>query len=545
MLTTLRLRDFVIVESLELAFGSGFTVLSGETGAGKSILIDALGLAIGGRADAGVVREGRPRADLCATFTTDDKVERWLAERDLTGDVGQVLMRRLIESDGRSRAQINGHSATVAQLRELGEMLVEIHGQHAAQSLLRADGQRALLDRFAGTDPAPLAAAFSAWREAQRELDAARQGERSLALERDRLQWQYDELSQLKPVEHEWDQLNADQKRLAHAATLIEGSRGMADALVDADDALVSRLQSIEQRLRSLAAVDTRLQPAYELLQAAGIQAAEAASMLSDYAERVDLDPERLAQVESRIGALFAAGRKFRLPPEQLHTTLDEVRAQLEALARSQDLPGLERRVTQAREAYEALAISVSSARAQAALRLEQGVSERIARLGMQGGRLHIVLERAEPAAHGTDRIEFRVAGHAGATPRALGKVASGGELSRISLAISEWASQANPVPTLIFDEADAGVGGAVAEVIGELMRKLGETRQVLCVTHLAQVAAKANQHLSVSKRREADTTVSHIELLDRTQRVEEIARMLGGVDITATTRKHARELLR
>ena len=545
MLTELRLRDFVIVESIDLEFGPGFTVLSGETGAGKSILIDALGLTLGSRADSGVVREGCSRADLCATFTTDARVEAWLIERDLAGDSGRVLMRRIIESDGRSRAQINGHPATAAQLRELGDMLVEIHGQHASQSLLRPDGQRALLDRLAGTDPAPIAAAYVAWRAAQRELDDARQGERTLGLERDRLQWQYDELSQLNPVAQEWDQLNAEQKRLAHAATLIEGSRGLADALSDADDAVVGRLQSIQQRLRPLAAVDARLQPAYDLLESATIQAAEAASMLSDYAERVDLDPQRLADVEARIGALFAAGRKFRLPPEHLHVELAEVQHRLQALERSQDLPGLELRVAQALQAYEALAQQLSAARAQVARRLERDVSERIGRLGMQGGRLQIAVERSEAAAHGMDRIEFRIAGHAGATARALGKVASGGELSRISLAISEWAAQANPVSTLIFDEADAGVGGAVAEVIGELMRKLGETRQVLCVTHLPQVAAKANQHLSVSKRRQADATISQIERLDRTQRVEEIARMLGGVEITATTRKHARELLR
>jgi DNA repair protein RecN (Recombination protein N) len=546
MLTALRLRDFVIVEAVELDFGRGFTVLSGETGAGKSILIDALGLALGARADAGVVREGAARADITAEFATDPRLETWLAERDLTGDPGHVLLRRVIEADGRSRALVNGHPATVAQLREIGESLVEVHGQHASQSLLRPDGQRALLDRFAGAaqDLAAVAQAHAAWRTLERELERALGSDRELTLERDRVQWLVDELAQVAPVRGEWDDLAAEQKRLAHAAALIEGTRSLAEALSDGDEAIADRLHALQQRLRPLAAVDASLAPVLEMLESAAIQASEAGSTLSTYADRVDLDPERLAEVEARIGALFAAGRKFRLPPEGLADELDALRRRLAELARAQDVDALRARVEAARAAYDERAATLSRRRAQAARTLSAGVSERIGRLGMQGGRLQIALDRAEPAAHGIDRIEFRVAGHAGATPRALGKVASGGELSRISLAISELAAEANPVPTLIFDEADAGVGGAVAEVIGELMRRLGETRQVLCVTHLAQVAAKADQHYSVSKRQSADRTTSLIERLDRGRRIEEIARMLGGVAITATTRRHARELL-
>jgi DNA repair protein RecN (Recombination protein N) len=546
MLTALRLRDFVIVEAVELEFGPGFTVLSGETGAGKSILIDALGLALGARADAGVVREGASRADIVAGFATDPRLDAWLAERDLAGDPGAVLLRRVVEADGRSRALVNGHPATVAQLREIGEALVEVHGQHASQSLLRPDGQRGLLDRFAGApaELAQLAQAHARWRALERDLEQARGGAREAALERERLQWQVDELSQVAPVAGEWDELAAEQKRLAHAATLIEGARALADALGEADDAIAPRLQSLQHRLRALAAVDAALAPVLEMVESAAIQADEAASTLAGYAERVDLDPERLAAVEQRIGVLFAAGRKFRLPPERLADELATLRGRLAALARSQDVEALERASGEARAAYDGLAQALSARRAKAAGRLAAGVSERIGRLGMQGGRLEIVLERGEPAAHGIDRVEFRVAGHTGATPRPLGKVASGGELSRISLAISELAAQANPVPTLIFDEADAGVGGAVAEVIGELMRRLGESRQVLCVTHLAQVAAKANQHFSVAKAQQDERTVSRIERLDRARRIEEIARMLGGVAITPTTRKHARELL-
>jgi len=546
MLTALRLRDFVIVEAVELEFGRGFTVLSGETGAGKSILIDALGLALGARADAGVVREGTARADIVAEFSTVPSLDDWLAERDLAGDPGLVLLRRVIDADGRSRALVNGHPATVAQLREIGESLVEVHGQHASQSLLRADGQRALLDRFAGAqgELTALAGAHAAWRAVERELERARGNDREIALERERLQWQVDELGAVDPVAGEWDELAAEQKRLAHAATLIEGARGLADTLADGDDAIADRLHTVMQKLRPLVAVDATLAPLLDMIETAAIQAGEAGSTLSAYADRVDLDPERLAAIEARIGVLHAAGRKFRMPPERLGDELATLRARLAALAGAQDAAALAARDELARAEFDRLASALSMRRAQAAKRLAAGVSERIARLGMQGGRLEIALERAEPAAHGIDRVEFRVAGHAGATPRALGKVASGGELSRLSLAISELAAEATPVPTLIFDEADAGVGGAVAEVIGELMRRLGETRQVLCVTHLPQVAAKANQHYSVSKRQVDARTTSLIERLDRGRRIEEIARMLGGVEITATTRKHARELL-
>jgi DNA repair protein RecN (Recombination protein N) len=544
MLTALRLRDFVIVESVELDFGPGFTVLSGETGAGKSILIDALGLTLGARADSGVVREGADRADIAAEFAIDARLEAWLAERDLGGDPGLVLLRRVVEADGRSRALVNGHPATVAQLREIGESLVEIHGQHASQSMLRPEGQRALIDRFAGAGGEVAAVGHARWRSLERDLERARGSDRELALERDRLQWQVDELSQVAPVPGEWEELAAEQKRLAHAASLLEGARGIADALSEADDAVTARLHQAIQKLRPLVAVDPALQPVMEMLDAAAIQADEAASTLSDYADRVDLDPERLAAIERRVGALFAAGRKFRLPPERLADELATLRARLAELRQAQDVDALQREVDAARADYDRLAAALTKRRAAAAAELSAGVSERIGRLGMQGGRLQIALDPAEPAAHGADRIEFRVAGHAGATPRPLAKVASGGELSRIGLAVSELAAEATPVPTLIFDEADAGVGGAVAEVIGGLMRRLGETRQVLCVTHLPQVAAKANQHFSVAKRQQDRRTTSLIERLDRSRRVEEIARMLGGLEITATTRKHARELL-
>ena len=546
MLTSLRLRDFVIVDEAELEFGAGFTVLSGETGAGKSILLDALGLAMGGRADSGVVREGASRADITAVFRSSDALDAWLAERELAGDPGTVLLRRVVDADGRSRALINGNPATAALLRELGERLVDIHGQHASQSLLRAGGQRLLLDAFAGLsdDTRAVGEAWLAWRELARDLEAAESGQREIALERDRLAWQASELEKLRLAPGEWAQLNEDQRRLAHAASLIEGTQGAADALADNDDALVSRLHQIVHRLRPLAAIDAQLTEAVELLDSAAIQIDEAASTLSAYADRVDLDPGRLEQAEQRIGAIFEAARRLRLSPEAIPEALESMQQKLLELEAAQDIDGLRAKARAVRERFDALAARLSAARRKAAKTLSVGVSAHLAGLGMAGGRLEIACEAAEPSASGADAIEFRVAAHAGATPRPLAKVASGGELSRIGLAISVLAAQANPVPTLIFDEADAGVGGAVADAIGELMRQLGGDRQVLCVTHLPQVAAKAHRHYRVSKETADGRTTSRIEPLERSGRVEEIARMLGGAEITATTRKHARELL-
>jgi DNA repair protein RecN (Recombination protein N) len=546
MLLALRLRDFVIVDELELEFGPGFTVLSGETGAGKSILLDALQLALGARADTGAVREGASRADVAAEFRTDPWLDAWLAERDLAGDPGVVLLRRVVEADGRSRALVNGQPATAALLREIGERLLDVHGQHAAQSLLRPDGQRLLLDAFAGLEAEvqAIGSTHAEWRGARRRLDEVEHHARELALERERLEWQAAELAQLKLAPGEWEELGAEQKRLANAAALIEGAAGAAQALSEDDDAIASALAQVLQRLRPLAQLDERLKEAAEMLDGAAIQVDEAASALSSYAQRVDLDPQRLADVEQRIAAVFSAARKFRLAPEAIPAELERLQSRLAELAASRDVDALRARAESLREAYDAAASGLSARRRDAATRLSRGVSALIGELGMAGGRLEVLVEASEPSASGADRVEFRVAGHAGATPRPLAKVASGGELSRIGLAIAVLAAQANPVPTLIFDEADAGIGGAVAEVVGGLMRQLGESRQVLCVTHLPQVASKAHQHLAVTKHTSGGRTVSRVKPLDRAARVEEIARMLGGMEITATTRKHARELL-
>ena len=546
MLLSLRLRDFVIVDSADIDLGAGFTALTGETGAGKSILLDALGLALGARGDAGVVREGQPRADISARFRSSAMLDAWLAERDLEGDPGEVLLRRIVEADGRSRALINGHPATIALLRELGEQLVDIHGQHAAQSLLRAGAQRGLLDAFGSLHAQVTATmeAFERWQAVERELAAARAGGREQALERERLQWQVNELIPLGLAEGEWETLNAEQKRLSHAASLMADTLGAAELLADGDAPLASQLDTLIARLQPLLALDDRLREPLDLLESARIQIDEAASSLAAYARRVDLDPARLEELESRIGAAFAAARKLRLAPESLARELATMQARLAELERAQDLDALEHRSAEARAQFDKAATLLSAERRKVARKLADGVSKLLAELGMGGTRLEIALDACPPNPSGVDAIEFRIAGHASGTARPLARVASGGELSRIGLAIAVLAAQSTPTPTLIFDEADAGVGGAVAEVIGNLMRKLGASRQVLCVTHLPQVAARSHQQLKVSREHHAQGVLSRVQSLGRAERIEEIARMLGGVEITATTRKHAREML-
>ena len=544
MLQWLRLRDFVIVESAEIEFGPGFTVLTGETGAGKSILLDAMGLVLGGRGDATLVREGAERADISALFGIDDTLAAWLAEHDLAGDPGQLLLRRIVEKDGRSRAQINGHPSTIARLRELGEQLVDIHGQHESQHLLRPGAQRELLDRLAGQERllADLAQGWQRWQQASRALEAARSGSREEAIRIERLQWEIDELTQLRLAPGEWEALSAEQQRLAHAHDLLAGADALANALERDEDAIAGRLGSLQGRLRALAEIDPALKNAAELVDSAVIQIDEAASELAAYADRVDLDPERFAEVEQRVAALFNTARKLRLQPQDLASHLEGLQAELEQLGAAVDIEKLE--AASAETAYRKLAEKVSAARKKTAARLAGEVTEQIERLGMPGTRLLIACTPATPGPSGIDAVEFQIAAHEGATPRPIARVASGGELSRIGLAIAVLAARSAPVSILIFDEADTGVGGAVAAVIGELMQRLAAESQVLCVTHLPQVAARADHHLKVLKTRSAHSVSSRVERLDEAARQEEIARMLGGKKITGTTRAHAAELL-
>jgi DNA repair protein RecN (Recombination protein N) len=546
MLLSLHLKDFVIVDALALDFQSGFSVLTGETGAGKSILLDAIGLVTGGRADSGAVREGQPRADISAEFSCDQALEQWLQERDLSGDAGTLQLRRVIDADGRSRAFINSHPSTAAMLKQIGERLIDIHGQHAAQSLMRGDGQRELLDSFATLedDVKALGIRYKAWTEAEQTLTQARNAGKNFEQERDRLMWQLNELKELKLVKGEWDHLNQEQKRLANAAQLIEIAQTTSSALTDDDDAIVNRLQTVAQKLKNLVNIDASLKPCLDLIESAAIQLDEAGSDLSNYAQKIDLDPARLEEIDRRVGSLFTTARKFKIQAEQLFDEQIDFENRLALLTQSQDISALTAKVASAKEHYVQLAQKLSLARKKAAAKLSKGVSNHLQNLGMKGAKMDIAINDHTAASHGTDHIEFQVAGHEGVAARAISKVASGGELSRIGLAIAVLAAQANPVPTLIFDEADAGIGGSVAEVVGKLMRTLGDSRQVLSVTHLPQVAACAHHQFRVSKQTAKGKTSSQVTVLNADARVDEVARMLGGIAITETTKKHAGELL-
>jgi DNA repair protein RecN (Recombination protein N) len=546
MLRTLSIRDFVIVDAIELELASGFTVFTGETGAGKSILIDALALALGGRGDASMVREGAAKADITAEFSTDESIHAWLDANELQSEEGSVLLRRVIDSAGRSKAFINGVAATATQLRDLGEMLVDIHGQHAHQSLLKADAQRVLLDTQAGLQEQAkaVAAAYKSWRAIAKQREEFETNARNVLLERERLEWQVGELEKLAVKPGEWTEIANEHSRLSHAASLIEGAQEALSAISESDDPILSRLSALSQKLGKLADIDDALKPVMETLEPARIQLQESVYALNDYLGRVELDPDRLREVETRMEAIHATARKFLVQPEDLPQEFEVLSAQLQQLADATDMEALRAHEEKLKSAYMEVARKLSKSRVKAAKALSEAVTAAMQELSMAGGRFEVALQACDPAAYGLEQVEFLVAGHAGTSPRPLAKVASGGELARISLAISVIASSATATPTLIFDEVDAGIGGGVAEVVGRLLKRLGQDRQVLCVTHLPQVASQANQHFQVSKRGVDGRTVSHILPLDAKSRVEEIARMLGGLEITATTRQHARELL-
>jgi DNA repair protein RecN (Recombination protein N) len=547
VLRYLSIRDFVIVEMLELGLSTGFSVLTGETGAGKSILIDALALALGGRGDAGVVRQGAKAADISADFDAPKPLADWLETQALAGEEGGCILRRVIDAGGRSRAFINGRSATLAQLREAGEFLVDIHGQHAHQSLTRGEAQRELLDGHAGlaAEAAKVREAHARWRklrEAQAEAEGSAQ---RLEEARDRAAWRLEELDRLDPKEGEWDEVHREHTRLTHAASLIEGVEAAHAALSEADDSVLTALSGVAGRLSQLVDYDPALKDVVDLVEPARISVQEAARALAQYLRRADLDPERLAEVSARVEALHGAARRLRVAPADLPAERLRARTDLEELKLAADLEALTRETAAARAAYESLARALSTARAKAAATLCKKVTAAMQELALAGGRFAVALEPlTEGGPHGLERVEFLVSGHAGVDPRPLAKVASGGELSRIALAIQVITSRAAAVPTLIFDEVDVGIGGAVAEVVGRQLKALGAGRQVLCVTHLPQVAAQGDHHWKVAKATVGETTRSTVDPLDRAGRIEEIARMLGGAEITATTRKAAREML-
>jgi DNA repair protein RecN (Recombination protein N) len=549
MLLHLSIHDFAIVDTLELDFELGFTALTGETGAGKSILIDALALALGERADADAVRPGAERADVVAEFAVEPgtSIARWLEEQALEGDPGRLVLRRVVDKGGRSRAFINGRVATVQQLRDASDSLVDIHGQHAHQSLLRRDAQRALLDEHAGLTPlvSAVAQAYRDWSNAQREREASERDSAARDAERGELAWRVQELDRLAPREREWETLGDEHTRLAHAASLVEGAQAALDVLTEAEGAAATTVSGVASRLRSLVQFDARLGEIVAMLDSATAQLQEAGYALRHYGSRVELDPARLAEVEARVDALHGMARRLRVAPGELAAFAEASRAQLAALDVASDPEALRMRESVARERYAELARELSDKRRVAAARLAADVSAAMKELAMGGGRFEIAMEPIEGgSAAGDEQVEFLVATNPGMPLRPLAKVASGGELSRLSLAIQVITSRAAQVPTMIFDEVDAGIGGAVAEVVGRKMKALGTDRQVLCVTHLPQVAAQADQQWTVAKVTSRGGVQSRVTVLDDAGRIEEIARMLGGAEITPTTRSHAAELI-
>ena len=553
MLRSLNIRDFVIVDELDLDLDHGFTVLTGETGAGKSILLDALSLVLGERADPSQIREGKSKAEISALFSLDgslkELISNWLDEQgfNLEDDGATLILKRIIDASGRSRAFINGGIATLNQTKELGNYLVDIHGQHAHQLLLKTGAQRDLLDHQAQLQEQVLTVKglYQQWQAAKKQLELAKSAGESLQKEQERLSWQLEELDLLAPKAGEWAEIDVEYSRLANAAKLIEGSQNALAMLSEQEGNAEELLGKAFTEIEDLAKLDSHLEDAKISLESAQIQISEATHSLNRYLQKIDVDPERLAEVEERLKALHSAAKKFKVTPEELPAIWVDIKEKVNAIKDSQDLAALEKNLQATQAEYNKAAKSLSLSRNKAAKVLEKLVTEAMQDLSMAGGQFVIGIEPlAEGNAYGLENIEFLVAGHPGVSPKPLSKVASGGELARISLAISVITSEASQIPTLIFDEVDSGIGGAVAETVGKRLKELGQAHQVLCVTHLAQVAAQGHQHWKVEKQSSDNSTTSSITGLNRQERVEEIARMLGGTEITDTTRRHARELL-
>ena len=547
MLRSLSIRNFVVVEALDVEFDAGFTVLTGETGAGKSILLDALGLLLGDRFEQGQLRRGAERAELAAVFdlTSARAAQRWLAEAELDSGT-ELLLRRVQDAQGRSRAWINGRPATLAQLAALGEALLDLHGQHAHQALAGAEAQRVLLDEFGGHSALTQSVGngWHEWRHAVARRDAAAAAVAAGAAERSLLEERQRELRALAVGPSEWDDLTASQRRLANASSLIEATSRAESVLTDGDDALSTRLVQIVQSLRNASADDAALSDVVALLEPAAIQVDEAARALRDYLRRADVDPAELARVEARLAAIHEMARRHRARPDELHALAQSTAARLAELDLATDADALARNVDEARVRYDTLANTLTEKRTIAARSLTRRVTAAMQSLAMAGGRFEARLERVdEPARFGHENVAFAIATHPKQPPGPLSRVASGGELSRVALAIQVTASEVGHVPTLIFDEVDTGIGGAVAATVGEMLQSLGQRRQVLCVTHLPQVAAHADHHFRVVKRGDRSHVSSELARLSASARIDEIARMLAGSEITTKTRAHAREL--
>ena len=543
-LKRIALRDFVIVRELDLDLADGFGVLTGETGAGKSILVDALQLALGARAESGVVREGAQRADISVEFDPPPALAPWLEEAGFESD-DTLLLRRSIDAQGKSRAWINGSPATATQLRELADQLVDIHGQHAWQSLTRPDAVRGLLDAYAGVNTQALQQLWQRWRTAQKTLADARAAQDSLQRERERLAWQIGEVDKLAPGADEWDELDTSHNRLANAQALLEAAEGALAALEGDESGATRHLSQAQSLLQAQEHVEPVFRELTQVIASSLAQAEDAAHSLHAYLRKTELDPQRLAELDERMSLWMSLARRYKRQPAELPALLASWKQELAQLDAAADLAALEAAEKKEGDAFMAEARALSKARAKAAPQLAKAVTLAMQGLGMQGGRFEVALQKTDqPTQGGLEDVGFLVAGHAGSTPRPVGKVASGGELSRIALAIAVTTSRLGTAQTLIFDEVDAGVGGAVAETVGRLMKQLGRDRQVLAVTHLPQVAACADHHLVVAKQSDASGASSSVTSVQGELRVAEIARMLGGEHLSGTTVAHAKEML-
>ncbi len=538
------LRDFVIVNELELDLADGFTVLTGETGAGKSILIDALQLVTGARADADVIREGAQRTDVSVEFDATEMTAQWLIAAGFDAS-DSLLLRRTVDTQGKSRAWINGSPATATQLREIGEQLLDIHGQHAWQSLTRPEAVRGLLDAYAKVTTGALSSKWQQWRNSQTALADAKGAQATLQLDQERLVWQIGEVDKLSPKADEWAELNLEHTRLSNAQSLLDSAQSAVQLLDDDEASALSALNKVAQQLHNQGDIEPQFKALADVLSSNVAQVEDAVHTLRAYLRKTELDPDRLSQLDERMALWMSLSRRYKRAPAELCELLAGWREELARLEASSDLVALEALEAKAHASYLAEAKIVSKARSRAAPLLAKAITQAMQGLGMQGGVFDVAITpAAQPMQSGVDEIGFLVAGHAGSTPRPVNKVASGGELSRMALAIAVTTSQLGTAQTLIFDEVDAGVGGAVAETVGRLMKQLGLDRQVLAVTHLPQVAACADHHLVVAKQLKQGITLSSVTPVHGEKRVAEVARMLGGERLSGTTLAHAKEML-
>jgi DNA repair protein RecN (Recombination protein N) len=550
MLLNLSILDFVIVDKMSLDFKPGFSALTGETGAGKSILIDALSLALGQRNEGGVVRLHQDKADISAIFDiqNNNEVIDWLKENELESDNAELILRRVIHADGKSRAFINGKVSTLQQLKELGESLVDIYSQNSHHSLLKLSSQRQILDNFGGHSD--LAAEVYLLYQAWHKLHIQKiEYEKNAQIYSDELAELRDKLRELKQFAFtlaDWETLQQDHSMMSHGSELIENINFCIEVLEKDDTAISSRLHLVQQKISHSVAIDEKLKESSELMDSIYIQTEELIRSLNRYLQKVDLDPERLKDIEARIQAIHNFGRKHRIKPEEFEATLISWQARMDELESFQSDEGIDAKEKAALEAFNQKANLLTQARKKAAETLGENITDAMQKLSFSHGRFEVKLTPQEPSLHGLEQIEFLAAPHLGAEARPIHKAASGGELSRLSLAIRVASISKANVPCMIFDEVDVGIGGSVAEIVGKLLKELGshDQRQVLVITHLPQVASLAVHHYKVSKTQENNQTLSHIHLMDEKTRVDEIARMLGGISITDTTREHAKEML-